>query len=136
MGNVLVIGGVDYSKHIERQGMTWTRNDLDTDKTVRTKDGKIRRDKIGTKRKLTFKLIHMTRQQLAALDDALSETFYSATYMDLHGVQTRRFYTSEFTSILESLYSADGEWGEAIQYDRGERIWHRKQAHCGKHCAA
>ena len=113
MGNVLVIGGVDYSKHIERQGMTWTRNDLDTDKTVRTKDGKIRRDKIGTKRKLTFKLIHMTRQQLAALDDALSETFYSATYMDLHGVQTRRFYTSEFTSTLEILYSADGEWGEA-----------------------
>ena len=113
MGNVLVIGGVDYSKHIERQGMTWTRNDLDTDKTVRTKDGKIRRDKIGTKRKLTFKLIHMTRQQLAALDDALSETFYSATYMDLHGVQTRRFYTSEFTSTLESRYSADGEWGEA-----------------------
>ena len=113
MGNVLVIGGVDYSKHIERQGMTWTRNDLDTDKTVRTKDGKIRRDKIGTKRKLTFELIHMTRQQLAALDDALSETFYSATYMDLHGVQTRRFYTSEFTSTLESLYSADGEWGEA-----------------------
>lgn len=113
MGNVLIIGGVDYSKHIERQGMTWTRNDIDTDKTVRTKDGKIRRDKIGTKRKLTFKLIHMTRQELAALDDALSETFYSATYMDLHGVQTRRFYTSEFTSTLESMYSNDGEWGEA-----------------------
>ena len=113
MGNVLIIGGVDYSKHIERQGMTWTRNDIDTDKTVRTKDGKIRRDKIGTKRKLTFKLIHMTRQELAALDDALSETIYDATYMDLHGVQTRRFYTSEFTSTLESMYSNDGEWGEA-----------------------
>ena len=113
MGNVLIIGGVDYSKHIERQGMTWTRNDIDTDKTVRTKDGKIRRDKIGTKRKLTFKLIHMNRQELAALDDALSATFYDATYMDLHGVQTRRFYTSEFTSTLESMYSNDGEWGEA-----------------------
>ena len=114
MGNVLVIGGVDYSKHIERQGMTWTRNDLDTDKTVRTKDGKIRRDKIGTKRKLTFKLIHMTRQQLAALDDALSVLVGSlAIGLVLHGVQTRRFYTSEFTSTLESLYSADGEWGEA-----------------------
>lgn len=113
MGNVLIIGGVDYSKHIERQGMTWTRNDIDTDKTMRTKDGKIRRDKIGTKRKLSFKLIHMTRQELAALDDALSATFFDATYMDLHGVQTRRFYTSEFTSTLESLYSNDGEWGEA-----------------------
>lgn len=113
MKNVLVIGGADYSSHVERQGMTWTRNDIDTDKTVRTKDGKIRRDKIGTKRKLSFKLIHMTRQQLAALDDALSQTIYSATYMDLHGVQTRRFYTSEFTSTLESMYSDDGEWGQA-----------------------
>lgn len=113
MKNVLVIGGADYSSHIERQGMAWTRNDIDTDKTVRTKDGKIRRDKIGTKRKLSFKLIHMTRQQLAALDDALSQTIYSATYMDLHGVQTRRFYTSEFTSTLESMYSDDGEWGQA-----------------------
>ena len=113
MKRVLIIGGVDYSRHIERQGMTWTRNDIDTDKTVRTKDGKIRRDKIGTKRKLSFKLIHMTRSQLAALDDALSETFYDATYMDLHGVQTRRFYTSEFTSTLESMYTDDGEWGEA-----------------------
>lgn len=113
MKELLIINGTDYSRHIERKGMAWTRNDVDTDKTMRTKDGKIRRDKIGTKRKLSFKLIHMTRQQLADLDDALSETFYSATYLDLHGIQTRRFYTSEFTSTLESMYSLDGEWGEA-----------------------
>ena len=113
MKQVLVINGVDYSKHIEKSGMTWSRNDLDTDKAARTKDGLMRRDKIGTKRKLSFKLINMTRAQLAALDDALSETFYTATYMDLHGVQTRTFYTSEFTSTLESMYSDDGEWGEA-----------------------
>lgn len=113
MREVLIIGGVDYSKHVEKKGMTWTRNDLDLDTTVRTKDGRIRRNKIGTKRKLSFKLIHMTRAQLAALDDALSETIYTATYMDLHGLQHRSFYTSSFTSTLESMYSSDGEWGEA-----------------------
>jgi len=113
MRQVLIINGVDYSKHIECKGLSWTRNDIDTEKTVRTKDGKIRRDKIGTKRKLSFKLIHMTRGQLEALDDALSATFYSATYMDLHGIQTRRFYTTELSSTLESMYSNDGEWGSA-----------------------
>jgi len=110
---VLKINGVDYSHHIEVKGVGWSRNDIDTEKTVRTKGGKIRRDKIGTKRKLSYKLVHMTRAQLAALDDALSQTFYSATYMDLHGVQTRWFYTTEFTSTLESAYTSDGEWGEA-----------------------
>ena len=110
---VLLINGVDYSKHIESDGLTWTRNDIDTDKTMRTKDGLIRRDKIGTKRKLTFKLIHMNREQLAALDDALSETFYEATYQDLHGVQTRTFYTSEFDSTLEMVYGPETQWGEA-----------------------
>ena len=114
MKQVLVINGVDYSRHIRaKDGAGWSRNDIDTDKTARTKDGLIRRDKICTKRKLSFKLINMTRAQLAALDDALSETFYEATYMDLHGIQTRTFYTSEFSSNIESMYSDDGEWGEA-----------------------
>lgn len=114
MKQVLVINGVDYSRHIRaKDGMVWTRNDIDTEKTARTKDGLIRRDKIGTKRKVSVKLVGMTRAQLAALDDALNETFYTATYMDMHGVQNRTFYTSEFTSNLESMYSDDGEWGEA-----------------------
>ena len=110
---VLKISGVDYSRHIETSGVAWTRNDIDTDKTVRTKDGFIRRDKIGTKRKLTYKLVHMTREQLAALDDALSETFYEATYMDLHGIQTRTFYTSSFETTLETVYGPETQWGEA-----------------------
>ena len=37
--------------------MTWTRNDLDTDKTLRTKDGKIRRDKIGSKGATAYNFI-------------------------------------------------------------------------------
>lgn len=110
---VLKIGGADYSAHIEAKGIGWSRNDVDSEKTKRVKNGTLRRDKIATKRKLSYKLIHMTREQLAALDDALSEPTFSATYMDLHGQQTRKFYCSTFSATLESAYSEDGEWGDA-----------------------
>lgn len=110
---VLKINGVDYSAHIETKGIGWSRNDVDSEKTVRTKDGKLRRDKIAAKRKLSYKLFHMTREELAALDDALSEPTFSATYLDLHGQQTRTFYCSSFSVTLESAYSESGEWGDA-----------------------
>lgn len=110
---VLKIGGVDYSAHIEAKGIGWSRNDVDSEKTKRVKNGTMRRDKIATKRKLSYKLIHMTREQLAALDDALSEPTFSATYMDLHGQQTRKFYCSTFSATQDSAYSEDGEWNGA-----------------------
>ncbi len=110
---VLKIGGVDYSAHIEGKGIGWSRNDVDSEKTKRVKDGTMRRSKITTKRKLSYKLIHMTRGQLAALDDVLNEPTISATYLDLHGQQTRKFYCSSFSATLESAYSEDGEWGGA-----------------------
>lgn len=110
---VLKIGGVDYSAHIEAKGIGWSRNDVDSEKTKRVKDGTLRRDKITTKRKLSYKLIHMTREQLAALDDALSAPTFSATYLDLHGQQTRKFYCSSFSATLESAYGEDGEWSGA-----------------------
>lgn len=110
---VLNVGGIDYASHIEAKGIEWSRNDVDTEKTVRTKDGKLRRDKITTKRKISYKLVHMTRAQLAELDTALSEDTFFATYMDLHGPQTRKFYCSSFSATMESAYSTEGEWGSA-----------------------
>ena len=62
---VLKIGGVDYSTHIEEKGISWSRNDVDSEKTKRVKNGTLRRDKITTKRKLSYKLFHMTREELA-----------------------------------------------------------------------
>lgn len=110
---VLKISGVDYSSNIEAKGIGWSRNDVDSEKTVRVKDGTLRRDKITTKRKMSYKLIHMTREQLAVLDNALSSSTFSATYLDLHGQQTRTFYCSSFSATLESAYSEGGEWGSA-----------------------
>lgn len=110
---VLKINGTDYSRFVTHKGYGWSREDLDSEKTKRTKDGKLRRDKIGVKRKLSFQLMHMTRAELAGLDDALSAATFSATYFDLHGTDTRTFYCSSFSATLDSLYDEDGNWSGA-----------------------
>lgn len=110
---VLKINGTDYSRYIKHKGYGWSREDLDSEKTKRTKDGKLRRDKITTKRKLSYELMHMTRAQLADLDDALSAPTFTAAYLDLHGQDTRTFYCSSFKADLDSLYDEDGTWSGA-----------------------
>lgn len=62
---------------------------------------------------MNTKLVHMTREELAALDDALSAPTFSASYLDLHGPQTRTFYCSSFSATQDSAYSQDGEWSGA-----------------------
>ncbi|MCI8714306.1 MAG: hypothetical protein HFF66_00725 [Oscillospiraceae bacterium] len=105
--DLLIINGHDYSKFIKNTGYGWTRNDLDSDKSTRTKDGRLRRDKIGTKRKITYEVMGMTRQQLAQLDDDLSKDTFSATYMDLHGTATKEFYCSSFGGRLTTTRRDD-----------------------------
>lgn len=107
---VLVINGHDYTRFVESKGVGWSREDLDSENTVRTKDGLMRRDKIGQKRKLSYKVMHMTQEQLAQLDDDLSNTFFDATYTDLHGVQTRTFYCSSFSATLSDILNETARW--------------------------
>ena len=110
---ILVINGHDYSKHIKQKGVGWSRNDLDSDKTTRTKDGRMRRQKITTKRKLSYTMFHMTRAEMARLDDDLSAQTFEATYRDLHGTQTREFYCSSFTATLSDVQSDTDAWVDA-----------------------
>ena len=107
--NVLVINGHDYSRYIQSDGYKWSREDLDSEKTARTKDGKLRRDKIGTKRKLSFTMMPMARELLARLDGDLSQPTFSATYLDLYGEQTRTFYCSSFPSDLSMVLNNGAE---------------------------
>lgn len=111
--DILIINGHDYTRFIERGGYAWERNDLDSEKTTRTKDGTMRRDKITTKRKCSYNLVNMSREQLAALDDDLSAETFTATTLDLHGNSTRTYYCSSFKASLEE-YSNDKDcWSSA-----------------------
>lgn len=110
---LLIINGHDYTRFVKDKGYGWSREDIDSEKTVRVKNGRLRRDKIATKRKLTYSLFHMTRQELVQLDNDLSQKTYKATYLDLHGKMTREFYTSSFSSTLSNIYDEEGTWDGA-----------------------
>lgn len=110
---ILIINGHDYSQYVKAKGYGWARNDIDSSKTTRTKDGKMRRYKITTKRKLSFSVFHMTRELLARLDSDLSKNTYRATYRDLHGTMTKEFYTSSFEVSMEDAQGDTDNWGTA-----------------------
>ena len=107
---ILTINGHDYSRYIKQKGVGWSRNDLDSDKTTRTKDGRMRRQKITTKRKLTFTMLRMSRELMAQLDNDLSAQTFTATYRDLHGTQTREFYCSSFNATLSDVQDGEDNW--------------------------
>ena len=107
---VLMINGHDYSRCIESKGVGWSRNDLDSDKTTRTKAGTMRRYKITTKRKMSYTLMGMSAEEIAQLDDDLSAATFSAKYLDLHGVMTKSFYCSSFSATLAEVKGENPVW--------------------------
>lgn len=110
---ILIINGHDWSSIVQRKGYGWTRNDLDSENTKRPKNGVLRREKIGTKRKLSFTTMPVSRETLARLDDDLSATFFDATYLDLHGPMTRTFYCTSFETTLAEAADGHEDWESA-----------------------
>lgn len=101
--NILVINGHDYTRWVEDDGYDWSRDDVDSEKTVRVKTGNMRRDKITEKRNLTYKMLPMPQNLAAQLDTDLHEPEFSVQYLDLHGQQTRKFYCSKFPAKLRQI---------------------------------
>lgn len=98
--NILIINGHDYTRYIEDGGYEWSRDDVDSEKTVRVKTGNMRRDKITEKRNLSYKMLPMPHELAAQLDTDLHESEFQVQYLDLHGQQTRKFYCSKFPAAL------------------------------------
>lgn len=107
---LFIINGHDYSRYVEWGGYDWSRNDIDSDKSNRTKGGKMRRKRITTKRKLGFKILDMPREDLAALDDDLSLESFTMKYRDLHGEMEGEFYCSSFSCKLTNALT--DTWGD------------------------
>ena len=110
---VLIINGTDYSSAIASKGYGWSRNDLDSEKTTRTKDGTMRRQKITTKRKLSYTTRSVPHATLAKLDEALNLPTVTVKYLDLHGIRTSKFYCSSLECTLEEAADDNEVWGGA-----------------------
>ena len=118
MRKVLEINGHDYTPYVDWKGLSWSRDDLDSDEAERTMDGLMHRDKITEKRNLSYRIIHAPEDVLAQLDDDLraeddSENTFTARYRDLHGEQERKFYCSGLKLELYAVEEDDSAvWGD------------------------
>lgn len=114
---ILKINGHDYSTYVKSKGFGWSREDLDSDKTTRTKNGEMRRHKITTKRKLSYAMLEMNQNLLAQLDDDLSSATFPATYRDLHGTMTKTFYCSSFSANISEVWDGDTDIWEGASFN-------------------
>ncbi len=109
---ILVINGHDYTRWVADDGYNWSRDDIDSSKTVRVKSGKMRRDKITEKRNLSFSMLPMPEEMAAQLDTDLHAKQFEVRYHDLHGDQSRQFYCSQFPGGLRQVTDGDAlMWG-------------------------
>ena len=100
-GQTLIINGHNYTKWVKKGGFKWSRNDVDSKKSVRVIAGAtMRRDKLGTKRKLSWTMLRMPEDMAAQLDSDLSADFYQATIRDMHGESSITAYTTSVSAEL------------------------------------
>lgn len=108
---VLVINGRDYSKYIERKGYSWSRNDIDGPNSGRVKSTRMRRDKRGDKRSLSYKMRDVPQEEFAQLDAYIAANQeFDATYLDVHGIMTKRFYCSSVKGEMVEVQKNKGLW--------------------------
>ena len=117
---ILVINGHDYTSWVQDEGYEWSRDDLDSEKTVRVKTGQMRRDKITEKRNLTFTMRPMPESLAAQLDTDLHASQFSVRYHDLHGDQTRQFYCSQFPAKMHQVLNEGNILWEGISFNLHE----------------
>lgn len=91
--------------------MTVDVSDLD-DKTTRTADGGLVRDRITVKRKITLSWRVLTPSELSEIMGAVSSVFFTATYPDpaTGTTQTRTFYVSDRTAAVYTYHDGTVVW--------------------------
>lgn len=118
--NILIINGHDYARWVADGGYGWSRDDLDSEKTKRVKNGTMRRDKITEKRNLSFTMLPMPEALAAQLDTDLHESTFRVQYHDLHGDQTRAFYCSQLPAKLRQVVDGGNLLWDGISFSLHE----------------
>lgn len=90
----LVLDGYDYSTWIEDGGLEYDDEDLDTEKSVRVKTGRMRRDKITEKTNMSYSFRAMPEEIVRRLFTSLRKPEFNATVHTPFGDETKRFYCS------------------------------------------
>lgn len=104
MKPVLKINNVDFTSYLNEDSIKWSRNDLDSDSSGRTLDGKMHRSRVAVKRKIEVSNIkRLTVSQMSALNAALLPQTISVSFIDpiAGGLYTGTFYGSTVSATTQ-----------------------------------
>lgn len=114
MAAVFKVNGIDYTSFVLVGKLDWSRNDIDGERTGRTLDGTMFRQRIAKKRTLAVTCKRLTTEQLQSICSALSPMFVDVTYLDPElGETTKTFYSSQISSTTWATVRGVTYWDNA-----------------------
>lgn len=113
MKAILKIGDKDLTHLLVEGGIKWSRNDIDSELTKRSKlTAKMYRKRLAVKRKLSISCRRMTTAEVYELNQAILPEKISVTYLDpLDGqVTTKEFYGSSVDASTQITIGDEVFW--------------------------
>jgi len=113
MKAIFKVGDKDFTRFLEEGGIKWSRNDVDSELTKRSKlTAKMYRKRLATKRKLSITCKRMTTAEVHELNQAILPEKISVTYLDtLEGqVVTKEFYGSSVDATTQISMGDETYW--------------------------
>ena len=113
MKAILKVGDKDFTRLLMEGGLKWSRNDIDSELTKRSKlTAKMYRKRLAVKRKLSVACKRMTTTEIHELNQAILPEKISVTYLDpLEGqVVTKDCYGSSVDATTQISIGDETYW--------------------------
>lgn len=113
MKAIFKVGDKDLTHLLVEGGLKWSRNDIDSELTKRSKlTAKMYRKRLAVKRKLSVSCRRMTTAEIKELNQAILPEKISVTYLDpLEGqVVTKDFYGSSVDATTQITMGDETYW--------------------------
>ena len=113
MKAIFKVGDKDLTSLLVEGGLKWSRNDIDSELTKRSKlTAKMYRKRLAVKRKLSVSCRRMTTAEVKELNQAILPEKISVTYLDpLEGqVVTKDFYGSSVGATTQITMGDEVYW--------------------------
>lgn len=101
---VFKINGVDCLPYVDDGGLSWSRNDIDSDKAGRTMDGTMHRGRVAMKRRLDINCKPLTTQETMVLLNLIRPEFVEVEYTDpMDGLIYATMYSNNIPATVMTI---------------------------------
>ena len=118
----VVVNGFDLTPYIAKNGIKWSRNDLDGPNTGRNLDGTLIRDRVAIKIKLEITCRALTYEELQSVYQSIFPEFFTVVYNDpLFGNTSKIMYSNNVRGEPLLVYSDGVEMWDNVTFPMIER---------------